>query len=132
MVITSKCGSMDNIITYEFICDTTADLQSIERRYVTMGSVAIVIHGDTGLEIYMADSHKQWVSLGVMNSGGAISGGPESNVVGEGQSGHMIIHDDVTSNEVGTGTADHMIVHDGAATEPTADIGQADNMVLSA
>lgn len=68
MVITSKCGSMDNIITYEFICDTTADLQSIERRYVTMGSVAIIIHGDTGLEIYMADSQRQWVSLSEINN----------------------------------------------------------------
>lgn len=127
--ILTKRGGQDNIITYEYICDTTADLETLKP---VMGSVAIVIHGNTGLEIYMADSHKQWVSLGVMNSGGAISGGPESNVVGEGESGHMIIHDDVTSNEVGTGTADHMIVHDGAATEPTADIGQADNMVLSA
>jgi len=99
-----------------------------------MGSVAIVIYGESGLEIYMADGKKKWVNLGSAGIGGGPSyhGGPTSNVVGEGESGSMIIHDDITSNEVGTGAADHMIVHDGAATEPTADIGQADNMVLSA
>jgi len=41
--IMTKCGNMDNVVTYEFVCDTTADLQTIEPRYVTLGSVAIVI-----------------------------------------------------------------------------------------
>ena len=111
--IMTKRGNQDNIITYEFVCDSTADLQTIEYRYITMGSVAIVIHGETGLEIYMADSQRQWISLGVMNSGGTISSGPESNIVGEGESGYMIIHD-------------------GEAASNLADAGQADSMILSA
>lgn len=129
--IMTKRGNQDNIVTYEFVCDATADLQTIEPEYVTMGSVAIVIQGDSGFEVYMANSKKEWINLGSLG-GGSGSSGPTSNVVGEGAAGSMIIHDDVTSNEVGTGTAGHMIIHDGDATAPTVDIGQADSMVLSA
>lgn len=114
MVITSKRGSQDNVLTYEHICDESADLSKIDPHYITLGSVAIVLQGQTGLEIYMANSKKEWISLGAMSSGnGAASSGPESNVVGEGQSGHMIIHD-------------------GEAASDLADKGQADSMVLSA
>lgn len=107
----TKQGSLDNCITYEFICDTTADLELIEKKYVTMGSVAIVIQGDSGFEVYMANSKKEWINLGSLSgdSGGAT--GPTSNVVGEGEAGSMIIHD-------------------GEAAEPTVDVGQADSMVL--
>lgn len=132
--IMTKRGNLDNIVTYEFVCDTTADLQTIEPEYSTMGSVAIVIQGDSGFEVYMANSKKEWINLGSLGggSGSGANSGPTSNVVGEGAAGSMIIHDDITSNEVGTGAAGHMIIHDGDVTAPTVDIGQADSMVLSA
>lgn len=61
--IMSKRGQTDNIITYEHICDTTADLANIDPKYVTLGSVAIVLKGSAGLEVYMATSDKEWVNL---------------------------------------------------------------------
>lgn len=66
----TKRGALDNEITYEFMCDTISDLNAIEPRYVTMGSTAIVIKGEVGFEVYIANSQKQWVSLG---SGGSSS-----------------------------------------------------------
>jgi hypothetical protein len=59
----SKRGQADNINTYEHICDTTADLANIDPKYVTLGSVAIVLKGSAGLEVYMATSDKEWVNL---------------------------------------------------------------------
>ena len=61
--IMTKRGSQDNVITYEFMCDTAADLATIEPKYITMGSVAIVIEGESGLEVYMANSKKQWITI---------------------------------------------------------------------
>ena len=61
--IMTKRGNMDNIVTYEFVCDTTADLNAIEPKYITMGSVAIVIQGNSGFEVYMANSEKEWINL---------------------------------------------------------------------
>lgn len=61
--IMTKRGKQDNVVTYEFVCDSTADLQTIEPEYVIMGSVAIVIQGDSGFEVYMANSQKQWINL---------------------------------------------------------------------
>ena len=109
--IMTKRGNQDNVVTYEFVCDTTADLSAIEPMYVTMGSVAIVIQGDSGFEVYMANSKKEWINLGSLSGGSGSATGPTSNVVGEGEAGSMIIHD-------------------GEAAEPTADVGQADSMVL--
>lgn len=63
MLITSKRGALDNIVTYEHICDTTEDLQNINPQYITLGSVAVVLQGDAGLEIYMATSNKEWIAL---------------------------------------------------------------------
>lgn len=63
MTIMSKRGQADNIITYEHICDTTADLANIDPKYITLGSVAIVLKGSAGLEVYMATSDKEWVNL---------------------------------------------------------------------
>ena len=106
----TKRGNQDNVVTYEFVCDTTADLAKIEPKYVTMGSVAIVIQGDSGFEVYMANSQKEWINLGSMG-GSSTNSGPSSNVVGDGEAGSMIIHDGDTS-------------------APTVDVGQADSMVL--
>ena len=61
--IMTKRGSADNIVTYEFICDTTSDLNAIDPKYITMGSVATVIEGEAGFEVYMANSKKQWINL---------------------------------------------------------------------
>ena len=63
MTVMSKRGNLDNVITYEHICDTTADLADINPQYITLGSVAIVLKGAAGLEVYMATSDKEWVSL---------------------------------------------------------------------
>lgn len=63
MTIMSKRGQQDNVVTYEHICDTTADLDTIDPAYITLGSVAIVLQGNAGLEVYMANSNKEWISL---------------------------------------------------------------------
>ena len=60
----TKRGNADNVITYEFVCDTITDLDAIDPQYITMGSVAIVIQGTTGFEVYMANSQKQWINIG--------------------------------------------------------------------
>ena len=59
----TKRGNADNVITYEFVCDTIADLDAIDPQYITMGSVATVISGTAGFEVYMANSNKQWINL---------------------------------------------------------------------
>lgn len=68
MNIMTKRGNADNVVTYEHICDRTADLNKIEPAYRTLGSVAIVIQGDTGFEVYMANSNGEWISI---STGGA-------------------------------------------------------------
>lgn len=62
--IMTKRGNQDNVITYEHICDTTADMANIEPQYKTLGSVCIVIKGESGgLEVYMMGSNKEWVPI---------------------------------------------------------------------
>ena len=63
MNIMTKRGSQDNIVTYEHVCDTTADMANIEPEYITLGSIAIVLEGENGLEIYMANSSKEWIGV---------------------------------------------------------------------
>ena len=63
MTIMSKRGSADNVVTYEHICDTADDLQTIDPKQITLGSVAIVLKGAAGLEVYMATSDKEWIQL---------------------------------------------------------------------
>lgn len=67
--IMTKHGTQDNVPTNEFICDTPSDLDKINSKEITLGSVAIVLKGDAGFEVYMATSDKEWVLLG----GGASS-----------------------------------------------------------
>ena len=62
--IMTKRGNLDNVVTYEHYCDTIEDLNAIDPQYITLGSVAIVLVGDGGLEVYMATSDKQWVKIG--------------------------------------------------------------------
>ena len=71
----TKQGSLDNCITYEFICDTLEDMNAIENRYRTIGSVAVVLKGESGgMEAYIAGSNKQWNNLGAMGANGSSSG----------------------------------------------------------
>ena len=67
--IMTKRGNLDNIITYQHICDTTADLSNISQEYRTLGSIAIVIEGEGGgLEVYITNSNKQWILLSMSNN----------------------------------------------------------------
>ena len=70
----TKRGQQDNVITYEFVCDNLTDLNAIESKYRTIGSVAIVIEGDAGFEVYMANSKKEWINI----SGGTTAEEEES------------------------------------------------------
>lgn len=63
MTVMTKRGQVDNVITYEHICDTTADLDKIDPKYITLGSIALVLKGAAGIEVYMATSNKEWVEL---------------------------------------------------------------------
>lgn len=73
--IMTKRGQHDNVVTYQHFCDTTADLANIEQKYCTLGSIAIVLQGDSGgLQIYIANSDKQWNPL-TSGIGGGNSGG---------------------------------------------------------
>ena len=74
--IMTKRGNQDNVVTYEFICDSTADLQAIDPQYITMGTVAIVIEGDSGFEVYMANSKKEWIMLGGSGSSDSDESSP--------------------------------------------------------
>ena len=61
MNIMTKRGSLDNNITYEHYCDTPADMNNIDSKYITIGSICVVIKGSNdALELYIADSNKQW------------------------------------------------------------------------
>lgn len=76
MNIMTKRGQIDNIVTYQYYCDTANDLQDIPQQHTTLGSVAIVLSGsDGGLQIYIANSNKQWnqlTSIGGSGSGSNI------------------------------------------------------------
>ena len=84
MNIISKVGQRDNVITYEHICDTRADMEKIEPRYITLGSTCIVLQGESGMEVYMADSDKEWHDLLVSSgSGSGTPSGLSIHICGE-------------------------------------------------
>lgn len=61
MNIMTKRGEQDNVVTYEHYCDTAADMANIDSKYITLGSICVVVNGTNGeLDVYMADSNKQW------------------------------------------------------------------------
>ena len=72
----TKRGKLDNEITYEFVCDTPADLQAIDKQYIVLGSTAIVLEGDVGFEVYMANSQQEWVNIGGGGSNNSSSSEP--------------------------------------------------------
>lgn len=55
----TKRGNIDNAIAYEHYCDTRADMDTIDPKYITLGSVCVVL-ADTGVEMFIADSKKEW------------------------------------------------------------------------
>lgn len=59
----TKRGSADNIVTYEHFCDTAEDMNNIEPEYITLGSVCVVVSGENGLTVYIANSNKEWVEM---------------------------------------------------------------------
>lgn len=63
MVKTTKRGELDNTITYDYFCDTREDLQNIDSQYINLGSTAAVLSGKNGLEIYIANSNKEWILI---------------------------------------------------------------------
>ena len=70
MNIMTKRGSLDNIVTYEHICDSNDDLNKIDKKYATLGSVAIILDKETEeLSVYMADSDGVWHLISAGNSG---------------------------------------------------------------
>ena len=71
MHIIAKQGNVDNALTYEHICDTKEDMAKIQRKYVTLGSVCIVLQGEnSAMEVYMADSNKEWHNIIVASGSG--------------------------------------------------------------
>lgn len=72
----TKQGSLDNEITYEFFCDTAADMELIEAQYRTLGSIAIVLEGESGgLEIYITNSSREWTALNITSGSDDDSSG---------------------------------------------------------
>lgn len=60
----TRVGSDDNVITYEHYCDTTQDMANIDPKYITLGSICVVVKGTNDeLEVYMADSNKNWNAI---------------------------------------------------------------------
>lgn len=73
--IMAKRGALDNIITYEHICDTIADMDNIPQNEITLGSTCTVIKGENdSIEIYMANSNKEWNRVNLATSSGATPG----------------------------------------------------------
>lgn len=56
----TKSGSLDNEVTNEFFCDTADDLANIPASLVNLGSIAVVLDG---MEVYIANSNKEWLSM---------------------------------------------------------------------
>lgn len=61
MNIMTKRGNIDNVVTYEHYCDTLADMDNIKKENITLGSICVVLKGESdGLELYIADSTGTW------------------------------------------------------------------------
>lgn len=61
--VMTQRGTQDNVITYTHFCDTHADMENIEQRYITLGSVCVVLEDETAgneLTFYLGKSDKTW------------------------------------------------------------------------
>lgn len=75
--ILTKRGGVENVATYEHICDTFADMQKIDKKQINLGSTCVVLKGQGGnVEVYMANTKKQWILLSNF-AGGESGGGSE-------------------------------------------------------
>ena len=64
MHATTKVGDQVNVATYEHFCDTATDIKKIDPKEITLGSVLIVLQGESGsMEIYIANSNKEWIKM---------------------------------------------------------------------
>lgn len=70
MFVNTKVGEQINVAAYEYFCDTTADMANIDPKKITLGSVCVVLQGESGLEVYIANSNKEWINI---NGGSAAS-----------------------------------------------------------
>ena len=77
--IMTKRGSQDNIITYEFMCESAEDMASIDRKYITLGSICIVVN-DGAMDIYIADSAHEWHSLSIGANGDSGDAGASLSI----------------------------------------------------
>lgn len=76
MNVMTRRGSLDNIVTYEHVCDTAADLLNIPIQRSTLGSTAIVLRGESGdFEVYIANSNGEWMLISMGSGGSGSSGG---------------------------------------------------------
>lgn len=62
----TKHGSLDNEITNEFFCDTIEDRNAIPASDINLGTIAIVLK--PGIQVFIADSNKEWNVFGATES----------------------------------------------------------------
>lgn len=102
----TKQGSLDNCVTYEFICDTVTDMNAIENKYRTIGTVAIVLKGENdGLEVYIAGSDKQWNNIGTMGAGSSSGSGNSSLSI------HVCAQNEVSNGLPSVSTPDESTIY---------------------
>ena len=63
----TKRGSLDNEITNEFWCDTIDDRDAIPTSDINLGTIAVVLK--PAIQIFIADSNKQWNSMTPVEEG---------------------------------------------------------------
>lgn len=98
MNIMTKQGRLDNIVTYQHICDTSADIANIPSDQITLGSTCIVLVGETGgLEVFMADSQKEWQPITILSG---ESGSSNIFNITNPQDGDALIYDGNTEKWV--------------------------------
>lgn len=69
----TKRGQLDNVITYEHVCDTKADMANIPSAQATLGSIAMVLKDESengAFEVYMVNTAGEWIPL-LGGAGGA-------------------------------------------------------------
>lgn len=99
----TKRGSLDNQVTYEFICDTIADMNKIQKQYRTIGSTAIVLSNDEEqMEVYISNSMHEWKLIS-FNSSEIISSG--------GLSIHICAQNEVSNNLPNISTPDESTIY---------------------
>ena len=63
MNVMTKRGREDNVVTYEHFCDKKADMDNIEKKYINLGSVCVILEDETKdntLQFMLAKSDKTW------------------------------------------------------------------------